>query len=101
MDEQYERIMRAEEAFDRAEAARNDLERAYDEYLGAQEDFALLEGYLNSEERREDLLADEEGRLPDDLRRGVLSEDGIWNLLERRDALMDALKSLAGSATDV
>jgi hypothetical protein len=25
---------------------------------------------------------DQQGRLPKDLKRGVLSEDGIWNLLE-------------------
>ena len=29
----------------------------------------------------EDFAADEAGNLPPDLKRGVLSEDGIWNLL--------------------
>ena len=28
-----------------------------------------------------DFAADEAGNLPPDLKRGVLSEDGIWNLL--------------------
>jgi hypothetical protein len=28
-----------------------------------------------------DYAADEAGKLPPDLKRGVLSEDGIWNLL--------------------
>lgn len=35
---------------------------------------------------------DEAGRLPPDLRRGVLSEDGIWNALERRRELRGRLK---------
>lgn len=29
----------------------------------------------------DDFRADERGELPKDLKRGVLSEDGIWNLL--------------------
>ena len=94
MKDQCERIRQAEAALKRAEAALDHLENSYEQYLDAQEDFALLERYLNSEERREDLLADEEGRLPEDLPRGVLSEDGVWNLLERRDELMDEMKSL-------
>jgi hypothetical protein len=30
---------------------------------------------------KQDFAADEAGKLPSDLKRGVLSEDGIWNLL--------------------
>ena len=30
---------------------------------------------------------DEEGGFPKELKRGVLSEDGIWNLLERNKEL--------------
>ena len=92
MTDQYARIERAEAALSRAEEAVNHLERAWEQFLAAQEDFAVLQQYLNSEERREDIMADEAGRLPAELRRGVLSEDGVWNLLERRDALMDELK---------
>ena len=29
-----------------------------------------------------DYEADERGELPEDLKRGVLSQDGLWNLLE-------------------
>ena len=41
-----------------------------------------LDAYYGSREWREDLAADEAGELPEDLRRGVLSEDGIWNVLQ-------------------
>lgn len=95
MNDRCERIARAEEALDRASAALSGLERAFSEYRDAAADFDLLEQYLNSAERREDLRADEEGRLTDDLKRGVLSEDGIWNLLERRDELADELRAFA------
>lgn len=42
-----------------------------------------LDDYYTSENWKLDLNLDELGKLPDDLKRGVLSEDGIFNLLER------------------
>ena len=45
------------------------------------EDVAELSKYYGSELWKQDFAADEAGKLPPDLKRGVLSEDGIWNLL--------------------
>ena len=46
-----------------------------------------LEAYYTSPEWQEDYAADEAGLLPAELKRGVLSQDGIDSLLERfRDA---------------
>ena len=45
------------------------------------EDIAELSKYYSSELWKQDFAADETGKLPPDLKRGVLSEDGIWNLL--------------------
>ena len=45
------------------------------------EDVAELSKYYGSELWKQDFAADEAGNLPSDLKRGVLSEDGIWNLL--------------------
>ena len=42
-----------------------------------------LEAYYTSPEWQEDYAADEAGLLPDGLRRGVLSQDGISDLLDR------------------
>lgn len=41
-----------------------------------------LSNYYNSDEWKRDFATDEAGLLPKDLKRGVLSEDGIYNLLE-------------------
>ncbi len=41
---------------------------------------ALL-GYYESGQWLADYEADERGDLPRDLKRGVLSQDGLWNLL--------------------
>lgn len=43
---------------------------------------STLEAYYTSPAWRTDLEADEAGLLPPDLKRGVLSEDGIYNLVE-------------------
>ena len=45
------------------------------------ENVAILDEYYGSELWKQDLADDEAGRFPKDLKRGVLSEDGIWNLL--------------------
>lgn len=41
-----------------------------------------LDGYYRSDAWKEDFALDEAGALPQWLKRGVLSEDGIYNLLE-------------------
>ena len=47
-----------------------------------QKDIQILNDYLGSDDWKTDFAADEAGLLSADLKRGVLSEDGIWNLLE-------------------
>ena len=42
----------------------------------------ILTEYLESGQWQADYEADEKGELPADLKRGVLSQDGLWNLLE-------------------
>ena len=53
-----------------------------------------LSEYMASGQWRRDFEADEAGCLPSDLPRGVLSEDGLYNLLEDVEALRARLKVL-------
>ena len=80
--EQIERIKHMEKCLDRAAEAVMELSAALEKYAEAQEAIRELKDYLGSEEWKADFEADEEKRLPQDLKRGVLSEDGIWNMLE-------------------
>ncbi len=92
-----DRIMRIEimeEKLNAATAAVRELERALEGYLDVQEDILALEEYLSGDERRGDLAADEAGLLPPSLRRGVLSEDGIYGLLEENGELRGRMKTL-------
>ena len=67
---------------ERAATAVMELSAALENYEAVQEDIAALNQYYGSEVWKQDFAADEAGLLPADLKRGVLSEDGIWNLLE-------------------
>ena len=79
--DQIERIRQMELQFDRVIQAVKELSTAIDQYDEVQEAIKELKAYYASEEWRQDYADDEGGRLPEDLKRGVLSEDGIWNML--------------------
>lgn len=79
---QIERIKQMELRMERAATAVMELSAALENYEAVQEDIAALKQYYGSEVWKQDFAADEAGLLPADLKRGVLSEDGIWNLLE-------------------
>ncbi len=74
-----ERIKRMEQRFNNAMAAIKDGSAV--SLKAIKEDVAELSKYYSSELWKQDFAADEAGILPLDLKRGVLSEDGIWNLL--------------------
>ena len=76
---QIERIKWMEQRFNYALAAIKD--GTVDSQKAIKDDIAELSKYYGSELWKQDFAADEAGKLPPDLKRGVLSEDGIWNLL--------------------
>ncbi len=90
------RIKAMEKKLNAATAAVQALDRALEDYALVREDIRALEKYLSSRARRGDLDADEKGLLPASLARGVLSEDGIYDLLEQNDELIQRLGSFSG-----
>lgn len=79
--EQIARIRLMERRLNQALAAVKWLDSALEKYEAAQEAIAALSEYYGSDLWKQDFAADEAGLLPEGLKRGVLSEDGIWNLL--------------------
>ena len=67
------------------------LEKKIEEYEAFQAEIRKLEEYYTSPQWKADFAADEAGQYPDKLKRGVLSEDGIWNMLERNRELLQRL----------
>ncbi len=58
-------------------------ERLFDEAIASHdpEKLRILEAYYTSGEWQNDYEADEQGELPPDLKRGVLSQDALYDLL--------------------
>ena len=79
--EQMERIGRMEQLFDFALKAIKEFPMSSDKYEEVEDVIATLADYYGSEQWKQDYADDEAGLLPTNLKRGVLSEDGIWNLL--------------------
>ena len=87
-----ERITHMESLLDKSTEVINRLEQALKDFAALQPDIAELEAYYTSPQWRKDFEADEAGKLPKDLKRGVLSEDGIWNVLNEYKRLMETIK---------
>ena len=80
-----------ERKLNRVSRAVRRLSAALDDYAKVQDDLHELEAYYGSEDWKQDFADDEKGLLPSDLKRGVLSEDAIWNLLEDNSTLKKRL----------
>ena len=93
--EQITRIRQMERRLNTALAAVKRLTTALDKWEAAQEAIAALDEYYGSDVWRQDLADDEAGLLPEGLKRGVLSEDGIWNMLSDYRELNERLKEAA------
>ena len=94
--EQIARIQQMERCLDRASQAVMRLSAALDEYANAQDALRQLGDYYGSDVWKHDFADDLAGLLPPDLKRGVLSEDAVWNLLEDvrdlKERMADMLK---------
>jgi hypothetical protein len=58
------------------------MEALYDRAIETGEISPELTAYYESGQWLQDYEADERGELPRNLKRGVLSQDGLWELLE-------------------
>ncbi len=94
--EQIERIAYFENLMNEAEAVTGRMEDVLRLFQDACRDLENVQGkmreldaYLSSAEWREDYEASENGALPEGMPCGVLSEDGLYNLLETNRELLD------------
>ena len=85
-------VYQMEAIFDKAQDLLNSLEEKISEFEAFQPELQKLEEYYESPLWKKDFEMDEAGMFPKDVKRGVLSEDGIYNVLERNKELLDLLK---------
>ena len=83
---QIERIQHMEKLLDFIIKARKEQHANQEKLARIQEAIRFLAEYYGSDEWKQDFADDEAGLLPKDLKRGVLSEDGIWNVLSLEES---------------
>ena len=89
-----ERIKQIEERLNRVSDAVKRMSEALEAYESIKDDLNALNEYYGSKEWKQDLADDEAGLLPNDLKRGVLSEDGIWDVLSEHNDMLEQMKQI-------
>ena len=84
-----------EERFDKVRGAVEKVMAGLEELEGLGEKIKSLREYQSSGQWLKDFEADEAGKIPSGLKRGVLSEDGLYNLLGDVDTILEAFPTIS------
>lgn len=88
------RVERYENSFDSITEAVRNLSHALDGFEDIQSGIEALEKYYTGGQWLKDFEADEKGLFPPDMKRGVLSEDAVSDLLDEIKKLKARCSSL-------
>ena len=90
MDKQarIDRISRMEDCFDDVTRMLAELDGTIGKWEDAKGQLEVLKDYIASGDWRKDYEADEAGKLPAGLKRGVLSQDGLYDLRQDADKIL-------------
>ena len=96
--EQIERIREMERCLDASEKAIQDMSEALSAFEEVQPRYRKLSDYYGSDQWMQDYEDDEAGKLPQDLKRGILSQDAVYDLItENRELLVRMLRLVTGA----
>lgn len=95
--EMERRMDEGQMALDALEAALASLDAALDGYEAALPELIALAEYYDGGDWRRDYEADEAGKLPAGLKRGVLSQDALFDLLTKQRELEERLRKLSAA----
>lgn len=77
-----------EDCFDEVTRMLAELDGTIGKWEDAKDQLEALKDYMASGDWRKDYEADEAGKLPAGLKRGVLSQDGLYDLLQDADKIL-------------
>lgn len=77
-----------EDCFDDVTRMLAELDGTIGKWEDAKGQLEVLKDYIASGDWRKDYEADEAGKLPAGLKRGVLSQDGLYDLLQDADKIL-------------
>ena len=99
-ESQLARIYRIEGILNKSGKAVRDLQEALDRYVSLEEEIRELELYYTGGQWQKDFADDEAGKFPRNLRRGVLSEDAVFDFLALRDEVLGTIRKSFPKKTD-
>ena len=91
MSKQIERIIEMEKLFDESIDGLKEFEKSFRKFKSLQKKIDVLEDYYFSKMWRKDYEDDEKGKIIGDIKRGVLSQDAIYNMIIENDELLKRL----------
>ena len=89
-----ERVLLMEDRYNEVMRVLATLDEAVAEYEDFKSELDVLKDYMESGQWKADFEADEDGLIPENLSRGVLSEDGLYNLLDDADKIIAHVKEV-------
>ena len=81
------RVREMEDRYDEVTRVLAGLDEAISEFKDYKSDLMALKEYMESGQWKKDFEADEAGQIPSEVKRGVLSEDGLYGLLQGADKI--------------
>ncbi len=93
-EEQLRRVAHMEDIFDHVSAALDSLGLAVREYSALRPELLQLENYYENGQWMSDFLAEREDAFPKDMKRGILTEDAIYDLLTEVERVKQGLNDL-------
>jgi len=95
--DQIQRIEQMERILDQGTIVLAKLEEALRDYAAVQSDLQQLYQYYFGPLWRQDLRDDQADRIPRELKRGVLSQDAVYDLFQNNELALQEMRSLCGS----
>ena len=88
------RVREMEDRYDEVTRVLAGLDEAISEFKDYKSDLMALKEYMESGQWKKDFEADEAGLIPADVKRGVLSEDGLYGLLQGAGRILRMAKEI-------
>ena len=88
------RVREMEDRYDEVTRVLAGLDEAISEFKDYKSDLMALKEYMESGQWKADFERDETGEIPEEVKRGVLSEDGLYDLLQGADKIFTFAKEV-------
>ena len=88
------RVREMEDRYDELTRVIAGLDEAISDYQDFKPDLQILREYMESGQWKKDFESDEAGQIPAEVKRGVLSEDGLYDLLQGADKILNYIKEV-------